>query len=787
MPGLDWLANLRVLDLTTQLGALGVRVLSEYGAHVTRIEPPGGDPLRMQPPFATADSGERHSLHWLHMMRGRECRTLDLDTPAGRDAFHELAAASDVVFESQPVGWFTARGIDIEAVLAANPRLVWVSVTPFGRSGPRAGWQATDLIGMAAGGLLSLCGDRDRPPLRVSVEQGYAQAGLQALAGLVVALRGVRQGHPGQLVDVSMQAAIANCLGNARLFYEVDGVPTLRAGGGRATGTQGSRLVYPCADGFVSFARMPDSLHALTEWMREEGIEPGFDAERLAALPQAGRHMAPPELTNAFDAAVEKLFAKLTKATIYEDGQRRGLMTCPVSSPADLLANSQLAFREYWREETVPELGRTVTMPGPPVKLHTVPNRPFALADRPPTPINGLPFEGVRIADFSWVGVAPAATQQLALFGAEVIRIESSRKLDTFRGSGPKRGADPNASAYWANYNRDKRGATLDLKHPRARDLALRLIARSDVVVDSFTPGFMDDVGLSLDAIREANPNIITMSASMEGSTGPHARFRGFGLVLQSTVGFTHFTAWPGRAPVGTGVAYTDWFATHLASFALMSALEHRDRTGEGTSIDLSQLEACAWGLDAELLRYTATGEQRAPLDNRHEAMSPHGVFPAAGTDQWVAVAVRDGDDWAKLADLLGAPWANDPTLAALESRRGREDAIEAAIAAWTSVRDKHECAAALQSAGIPAYAVSAMDDVQTDPQLAHREHFWPITHAELGTVSFDSPAYRLSNLPIRHRTAAPLLGADNEYLYSTLLACDDDALATLATEGALE
>ncbi|MFN8508904.1 MAG: CoA transferase [Dehalococcoidia bacterium] len=787
MPGFDWLANLRVLDLTTELGALGVRVLSEYGARVTRIEPPGGDPLRLQPPFAVPDAGVRHSLYWLHMMRGRECATLDLGTTSGRDTFHALAAPSDVVFESRPVGWFAAHGIDVDAVLAANPRLVWVSVTPFGSSGPRAEWQATDLIGMAAGGLLSLCGDRDLPPLRVSVEQAYAQAGLQALAGLVVALRQVRQGHPGQRIDVSMQAAVANCLGNARLFHEVDGVPTLRAGGGRATGTQGSRLVYPCADGFISFARMPDSMHALTEWMREGGIEPGFDAERLAALPQAGRHMAPAELTNAFDAAVEKLFAKLTKATIYEDGQRRGLMTCPVSSPADLLANSQLAFRDYWRDEHVPELGRTVTMPGPPVKLHTVAHQPVATPDRPPTPENGLPFEGVRVADFSWVGVAPAATQQLALFGAEVIRIESARKLDTFRGSGPKRGADPNASAYWANYNRDKRGATLDLKHPRARDLALRLIARSDVVVDSFTPGFMDSVGLSLKDIRATNPNIITMSASMEGSTGPHARFRGFGLVLQSTVGFTHFTAWPGRAPVGTGVAYTDWFATHLASFALMAALEHRDRTGEGASIDLSQLEACAWGLDAELLRYTATGEQRPPLGNRHEAMSPHGVFPAAGLDQWVAIAVRDGDDWAKLAALLGVPWANDASLAGVESRRARQDAIEAAVGAWTSARDKHDCAEALQTAGIPAYAVSAMDDVQVDPQLAHREHFWPITHAELGTVSFDSPAYRLSNLPLRHRTAAPLLGADNDYVYRTVMGCDDEELATLVAEGVLE
>lgn len=781
-----WLKEVRVLDLTTALGTLGVRVLSEYGAQVTRLEPPSGDPLREAPPFVTDPGGSRHSLWWLHMMRGRALLPFDPYADGAAREFGRLAAGADVVFESQPVGWFEERGIDIGAVLAANPRLVWVSVTPFGLEGPRAGWQATDLIGMAAGGLLSLCGDRDLPPLRVSVEQAYAQAGLQALPGLVTALRAVRLGGRGQRVDVSMQAAVSNCLGNSRLYFELDGVSTLRAGGGRATGSQGSRLVYPCADGYVSFARMPDSLGTLAEWMVAEGVEPGFDVERLAALPQAGRHMAPRELTDAFDAAVERLFAKLPKAVIYEEGQRRGLMTCPVSSPADLIQNAQLADRAYWREADFPELGRTATVPGPPVRItagHLAPAQPR----RVPAPANALPFSGIRVADFSWVGVAPCATQQLGLFGAEVIRVESARKLDTFRGSGPKRGADPNASAYWANCNRDKRDITLDLRHPAAHDIALRLIAESDVVVDSFTPGFMDSVGLSQAEVRAANPGIITMSASMEGSTGPHARFRGFGLVLQSTVGFTHFTAWPGRAPVGTGVAYTDWFATHLAQFALIAAIEHRDRTGEGVSIDLSQLEACIWGLDAEVLRLTLGGDERPALGNGHEAMSPHGVFPAAGEDQWLALAVRDDTDWARLATVLGESWTSAAELGSLGGRRANEARITGAIGAWSIERDKHEAAGLLQAAGIPAYPVNDMRDVEHDPQLTARDHFWPIDHPELGTVAFDSPAYRLSALPVVHRRPAPLLGADNEDVYRRVLGLDEESFVALLAAGALE
>ncbi len=782
-----WMKGLRVLDLTTELGTLGVRVLTEYGAQVTRVELAEGDPLKAKPPFATGAGGQQVSLYWLHMMQGRELLQADIRTIEGRQAVERAVAEADVVFESQPLGWFEANGLDIERLRATNPKLVWVSVTPFGLDGPRANWQATDLIGMAAGGLLTLCGDKDMPPLRVSVEQGYAQAGLQALAGLIVALRIVRQGGPGQRIDVSLQAAVTNCLGNARLYYELEGMITVRAGGGRAFGNTGSKLVYESGDGHVSFSRTPDGMRPIYEWIVLAGIDPGFDPVELASLPQAGRGMPNSEVTAAFEGAVQALFRSLPKMEIYEEGQRRGAMTCPVSTPADLLGNAQLKDRDYWQERELPGLEAPVVVPGPPVKLTSSQPAGDAPARQVPAPANNLPLSGLRVADFSWVGVAPNATQQLGLWGAEVIRVESSRKLDTFRGSGPKRGDDPNASAYWANYNRDKKAITLDLRHPKGRDVALRLIAESDIVVDSFTPGFMDSVGLSVEEIRQVNPNIITMSASMEGSTGPHAKFRGFGLVLQSTVGFTHFTAWPGRTPVGTGVAYTDWFATHLASFAVLSAIEERERTGRTTSIDLSQLEACIWGLDAEVLRYTATGEQRPALGNAHESMAPHGVFPAEGTDQWLAVAVRDARDWQALAGVLGAPWDGDEGLFSLEARQARDTEICAAIDEWSATRNKADAATILQAAGIPAYAVNGMDDVQHDAQLVAREQFWPIEHPELGIVHWDSPAYRLSARPERHRTPAPLLGADNEYVYRTVLGFHEEELVELIAEGVID
>jgi len=276
-------------------------------------------------------------------------------------------------------------------------------------------------------------------------------------------------------------------------------------------------------------------------------------------------------------------------------------------------------------------------------------------------------FAGLRIADFAWVGVGPNASQQFAWHGADVIRVESTHKPDTFRSSGP---LAPNAqgldrSAYWANNNRDKRSIQINLRHPRGLEVAKRLIAQSDIVTESFTPGFLREIGLDYESLRIDNPDLIMISMSMEGQGGPHERFRGYGLILQATAGITGLTGWPDRSPVGTGVAYTDWFATHCAAFAMLAALDHRYRTGQGQYIDLSQLESTLYGLDAALLQYLVNGEETTRNGNRHPQAAPHAVFPCRGEDRWCAIAVLTDDHWRALCQTMNrADWAQDDTLA---------------------------------------------------------------------------------------------------------------------------
>ena len=400
-------------------------------------------------------------------------------------------------------------------------------------------------------------------------------------------------------------------------------------------------------------------------------------------------------------------------------------------------------------------------------------------------------FEGVRIADFAWVGVGPNATMQMAFHGAEVVRIESSLKPDTFRAGGPRPAGvtSLDGSAYFAKFNRGKLGMALNLQHPRAVEVAKRLVAVSDIVTESFAPGFLNRIGLGWEDLQAVKPDLIMASMSMEGQTGPHAGFRGFGLTLQATAGVTGLTGWPDREPVGTGVAYTDWIATHVAIIALLAALDHRRRTGEGQYIDVSQLEASSLVLDATLVDALNTGRVQPPLGNRDLRHAPHGVFRCAGEDRWCAIAATSDEQWRALAGVISesGELAADPRYASVEGRLAAQDELEARIAAWSCSREVGEVEQALQSVGVPAHRVSAMRDAHEDAQLADRGHWWSSEHPVIGEVSYESPAWRLSETPPPRPAHAPLLGQDNEYVYRELLGYSEEEFTELLIEGVIQ
>lgn len=381
------LAPYRVLDLTTDVGALCSRFFAGLGADVIRIEPPGGHRTRQRGPFlraANADGAPDISLYWIQMNQGKRSLTLDLDRAADRETLLRLCETADFLIESFAPGHLATLGLDYPQVQVRAPHLIYASITPFGQDGPKAHWQASDLVGLAAGGLLFLCGDTDRPPVRPTVEQAYAQAGLQAAVGSMIALHARHLTGRGQHVDVSIQDAVANALGSARLYYAMNGMITHRAGGGRAYADQGTRMIYPSNDGYIALMRVPESFAALAQWMDDVGASYHFDPVAWSSRSLVGPGMPTPEETAALDRDFEPFFQARSTNDLYEEGQRRGVFICPVSRMQDLAHNPQLTARDHFTDLWYDDLQQTLRTPGAPFKMSATPWRPG-----PPAPTPG--------------------------------------------------------------------------------------------------------------------------------------------------------------------------------------------------------------------------------------------------------------------------------------------------------------------------------------------------------------------------------------------------------------
>ncbi len=400
-----------------------------------------------------------------------------------------------------------------------------------------------------------------------------------------------------------------------------------------------------------------------------------------------------------------------------------------------------------------------------------------------------LPLAGVRVLDLTWVGAGPIGTKILGEFGAEVIKVESSSRPDPLRRTGPfAAGDDPlERSGYFADRNAGKRSVSLDLGDPRARDVVLRLAAVSDVCAQSFRPGTMEKWGLGYEDLITVRPDLIYLAMPMQGEWGPHARFSGFGATLVALCGLHELCGYPDREPVGTGTNYPDHVPNPLhAVFAVLAALSHRSRTGEGQRIELSQLESTL-NVIGPAIEQAAAGAEPHRAGNRVAHAAPHAVLPAAGPDAWIAVAVMDDMQWCALAELTGIPAFQDPDLATLPARKAREDEIEAALGAWTAARPSEETAATLMAAGIAASPVrNAAELLAGAGGLRDRGAFEWLDHPVMGRSVYTAPTPRLSRTPGRLGGPAPLLGQDTTDVLVETLGMDPAEVAELRADGVL-
>ncbi len=810
----------RVLDLTDETGFLCGKVFADLGAEVIKVEPPGGDRARQRGPFAHDIVDPEQSLFWAGYNAGKQSLVLDLTVTHDRERFRVLASEAHFVIESFPPGTMDDLGIGYRDLRESNPALIFTSVTPFGQEGPYRDFVGGQLVAAALSGVMFMAGDEDKEPVLTGYPlMAYGLASLDAAAGALIAHYYRAQHGTGQHVDVSVQESLAAITMDAPLHWEANGFTYSRKGAAMLSGRGGwpRRVHWHCKDGFVAFTVFPApsaiiSAQGLTDWMRSEGFPTGAfgDADwvnmKFGAISR--------EEMERLEEPVKVFFAAHTMAELYEGALQRRILLAPLVTVKEVVESPQLRAMDFWtpiedrrRNGTLEyptflhasETSAAVRSAAPGIGEHTHsevfnPSKngidqamPVAVAS-PPSENGRGALAGLKVVDFGRSIVGPVVSRFLTLHGATVVRVESREAPDLKRLSGPFKDGQvkEDHSVGFSNMHCNKYGVTLNLKHPQGNEMTKKLLAWADVVVENYSVGTMEGLGLGYDELRRINPGLIMVSCSGQGTKGPHSRQPGWAMFMVALTGISTLTGLPSSDPSYPMAPFPDELPPRFAVAGLLAALDHRHRTGRGQHLELSQLESCVYLLAPLCFDYTMNGRVAQRQGNRTDWAAPHGVFRCKGDDRWCAIATTSEEQWHRLCDVLGKPeWANDERFATLESRKQNEDQLESLIGEWSLRHSPEEVMELLQNAGVPAGRVSNAEDLYNDAQLRFRQHLVTVEHPHMGSHSVEAPGFRLSATPACVERPGPDLGEHNELVFCQWLGVSGAEFVDLMEQGA--
>jgi benzylsuccinate CoA-transferase BbsF subunit len=400
-------------------------------------------------------------------------------------------------------------------------------------------------------------------------------------------------------------------------------------------------------------------------------------------------------------------------------------------------------------------------------------------------------FSGLKILSYSWAVVGPLTMKFFADHGATVIRIETTKRPCTMRSSAPYKDNKPglNRGGYFTYFNGNILSFALDMNHPKAKDIARKLVGWCDVFMENYTPGNMEKWGLSYEELKKIKPDIIMLRQSGYGSWGPYRNLPAFGMVLAPIAGLSNFIGWPGKEPLPVGVsAYTDCISPRFATAALIAALDYRKKTGKGQMLDLSQFETAIYFILPGLMEYLATGKEPERMGNASPDAAPHGVYKCKGDDRWCTIAATSEEEWQILCREMGKlELTKDPRFISLENRKKNEDELNRIINDWTAGQAPEDVMNRLQKAGVPAGVVANTADTLNDPQLRQRNIYWPMQHAEMGEFTHLGQSFMLSKTPAKAYAPSPLLGEHTELICTKMLGMSDEEFVSLMQEGVFE
>jgi crotonobetainyl-CoA:carnitine CoA-transferase CaiB-like acyl-CoA transferase len=719
------LVGLEVVQIGDGLAsAVCGRLYADIGARVVCIDPAAPTPLA------------RHLDHLKTVVSG---------DPAASNA--AIAAADLIICEGRPRE-LHARQRDPDALRRLNPTAAIVAISPFGQTGPHADDPASDLTLFFASGIARMLtgqvDDLDEAPIRPVGEQS---AFIGGIAAACAGMHSVLAKEPGAVVDVSIQEALATLAITELARAALSGKSWSRK---RLTDGNGATVcILPARDGYAAISPRDD--HQWAAWVGVMGSPAWANDPRFAA--KSGR------IANwdALYALMSEWSRGYDKQTIADMAQAAHVPSFPLREPAEQLGSAQLAHRNFFRPLGIG--GRTIEAPGPPFGLRIAPGGTTDFSRN----AGRMPLAGIRVLDFSWVIAGPTATRYLAAMGAEIIKIEAPR-------GDPGRGSELHTVLGQA-----KRGIVLDLKKPEAIAIARALAAKSDVLVENFATGVMDRLGLGADALRQVNPNLVYVSASGLGRTGPEAHAVAYGTLLQCYAGFAGLNRHP-DIPPRVGLAWLDPMCGLMLGFIIAAALWHRRRLGGVARIDFSMLEAMLWTMAAPVLA-EQLGAPPLPAGNRSERHAPHGAYRCAGGDHWISVAVSDDAEWRRLCAIV--PALAPLTHLGFAQRVEQERSIDDALSAWARLQDSAGAANEMLHAGIPAAALVTSVDL-VDSRHLHERGFWERHRAGI-----------LPGLPWRATFGrisgpAPGLGAGTDTVLRDLLGIFPEGIAALRQSGAL-
>ena len=810
------LSGLRVLECgDTVASAYAGRLLTDLGADVVVVERIEGHPLRGVAPHLGGSPGVDRSAAFACFGAGKRSVCIQ---PADSTTLPALVGRADVVIRSSRDGVDLVTDDELSEACAAHPGLIVADVSTFGRSagvGPHA---TDDLIALAASGLLSVnstapC-DTDATPLRYRGELSSIHAGCGAVLAVLGALFERRASGRGQHVDVSSQAAVAGILATAVAAFTYRGEVATHDGA-RGVAPWG---FYTCRDGEVLLQVTEDSqFRAFVAMLGDPAW--GSDDE-FATTTKRSRAM------DVLDPLVAAAIADRTVDDFLADCHAHGIAAARIHSAADVVAWDHLRVRGSLREVVVEDdhhRGDVLT-PGPPWRYTgseplpsmasprlgstsdldhvwggprrseasgAEPVAPGTDPDTADTAESGVagPLAGIRVVDLTWVWAGPYAAMQLAHLGAEVVKIESSVRADVTRLLGPwaDKEAGPNRSGYFNQYNLGKQSALIDLSSTQGREVLGRLLECADVVIDNMRAGALDRMGFSYEELRVLNPRLVAVSMTGFGETGPERDRMAYGSLIDALSGVASANGAPGGGPTDFSMSLPDPTAGIHAAIATVAALYRARETGRGERVECSMLEATIAAFPWPVLYQGVLGHGAPVHGNRDDERAPHDVYRCHGTSGWVAISVRDDDDFAALTTAVENPdLATDPRFATMSGRRLHADALDAAIEAWTVTNDRDEAARRLAAAGVPAEAVARIDDVVADDRLRRRGFLLELDHPEVGTRALAGPPWRTSRSPMGATTAAPCLGEHTAAVLERWLGLDDETIEQLERNGVL-